>query len=217
MSIITVNKNVINKYSLAIFGSLIVKNVVNKKQDPKLNERKKNLQKELENNYKNPNEDEVLQSYVKYFKKWNKSYPIEYQIKSVQKGKNLPNVSVLVDSMFHAELQNRILTSGHNLDEIAGNLEFNLSTGQEQYIKIDGNAQQLKQEYILLHDEKDILANMIYGPAKRSTIKLQTKKAQYIAWCPDGIHENKVKKHLEDLLSNLELVFGAVDAEIAIL
>ena len=165
MSIITVNKNVINKYSLAIFGSLIVKNVVNKKQDPKLNERKKNLQKELENNYKNPNEDEVLQSYVKYFKKWNKSYPIEYQIKSVQKGKNLPNVSVLVDSMFHAELQNRILTSGHNLDEIAGNLEFNLSTGQEQYIKIDGNAQQLKQEDILLHDEKDILAYMLYGPA----------------------------------------------------
>ena len=216
MTNITINNNVISKYPSAIFGSLIIKDVINKKKDPKLDERKKNLQEEVENGYMNPDEDKILQSYIQYFKKWNKSYPIAYQLKSIHKGKGFPNVSVLVDSMFYVEIQNRILTSGHDLDEIVGNLEFTLSTGKEQYMKIDGNVQLLKEGDVLLQDEQDILANVLYGPAKRSTINLKTKNALYLAWCPAGLTESVVKKHLQDLLSNLELVYGPLDAEIII-
>ena len=217
LTIITINEKVISRYPSAVFGSLIVKNVVNKKEDLKLNEKKKNFQNDLKNTYKNPNDDKILQFYIKYFKKWNKTYPIEYQLKSIHKGKDLPNVSVLVDSMFYAELQNRILISGHDLDKIIGTMEFDLATGDEQYIKIDGNIQQLKEGDILLHDDKDILANILYGPAKRSTINLKTKNALYLAWCPEGIDEKVVKKHLHDLLSNLVLIYGHLDATINIL
>ena len=214
---IIVNEKVLSNYPSAIFGSLLVKNVVNKKQDSKLNERKKILQEDVKTRYEDTSVDEILQSYKEHFKRWNKSYPIEYQIQSVLKGKNLPNVSVLVDSMFHAELKNRILTSGHNLDELIGNLVFGLSVGTEQYLKIDGNTQQLKAGDILLHDDKDILANILYGPAKRSTITLQTNNVLYLAWSPGNIDTQRVRSHLEDLLSNLQIVYGPVDAKITII
>ena len=164
MNSIKINEHVKNLYPSAVFGSLLVLNVPNKRQDKKLEERKIQLKNDLENNIKkSPNDELILHHYKTYFKRWNKSYPVDFQIQSIRKGKNLPQVSVLVDSMFHAELKNVILTSGHNVDELNGDLEFDISTGDEQYIKIDGNFQQLKEGDILLHDNKDILANILYG------------------------------------------------------
>ena len=105
------------------------------------------MQDDLKINYKNPIDDGILHLYIIYFKKWNKTYPIEYQLRSIHKGKDLPNVSVLVDSMFYAELQNRILISGHDLDKIIGTMEFDLTTGNEQFTKIERNGCFFKKRY----------------------------------------------------------------------
>ncbi|OLS19580.1 MAG: hypothetical protein HeimC3_45300 [Candidatus Heimdallarchaeota archaeon LC_3] len=203
-------------YPDAIFGNLIVKNIINKINDPQLERRKRNFENFLRNDYQRLVEDEILNIFKQHFKKWDKSYPIEFQLQSIIKGKTLPQVSVLVDSMFHAELKNLILTSGHDLDQIEGSLIFDSTIGNESFLKINGKDQQLKEGDILLRDDKGILANILYGPAKRTAITMNTKNSLYFAWCPRGIDTNTVKNHLEEILSNLKMVYDSILSDIAI-
>ncbi|MHA1989708.1 MAG: phenylalanine--tRNA ligase beta subunit-related protein [Candidatus Hodarchaeales archaeon] len=204
-------------YPNAVFGSLLIKNIPNKKNHPQLESAKHDLENFLRSEYKQLGEDKILEKYQSHFGKWNKTYPIEFQIQSIQKGTNLPQVSILVDSMFHAELKNRILTSGHDLDLFNGNeLIFDLSDGSENYTKINGKDQILKKNDILLKDKEGILANVLYGPAKRSSINMKTQNVLYFAWCPQETDKSVVITHLNDILSNLENVFPSITPELNI-
>ena len=111
MVTINFSENLKLSYNKSIFGSLVIKNVPNKKGNHFLKEKKESLQKLLRKEDKILPEEKVLNLYKNHFKIWNRTYPIEFQIQSIIKGKNLPNVSVLVDSMFHAEIKNKILSS----------------------------------------------------------------------------------------------------------
>jgi DNA/RNA-binding domain of Phe-tRNA-synthetase-like protein len=198
----------------AIFGSLIIKDIPNKKKSLPFELKKSQLEKSIQNTY-NVDEDYILNFYKEYFKKWSKSYPIDFQIKSISKGKRLPNISVLVDSMFYAEMKNKILTSGHDLDQINGNLKFEVSNGHESYLKFDGKDQQLKKGDIYLRDDKNILASILYGPAKSTSITMNTKNVLFLAWCPVGITADIVKNHLMDIIFNLKLEFENLISEVS--
>ena len=164
-----------------------------------------------------PHEDLIINSYNNYFNQWGKTYPIEYQIKTIRKGGKFPQVSVLVDSMFLAELNHRILTSGHDIDLFQGNLLFDVSEGGEQYLKINGKEQVLKKDDIILTDEKGILASLLYGPAKRTTIVSETKNALYFAWCPFGMMNELINEHLNQILTSLAEIYGSLNSIISIL
>lgn len=119
--------------------------------------------------------------------------------------------------MFHAELKNRILTSGHDLNFINGQeLIFDLTNGDETYFKINGKEQRLKPQDILLRDAEGILANILFGPAKRSSITKNTNNVLYFAWSPHNINDEQIIAHLQDILSNIELVNGPINAEIQV-
>ena len=203
-------------YPEAVFGSLIVRNVANIKADEALGERKRGLEKKIREAYADVAEDNTIQSYNAYFKKWGKTYPIEFQITTIKNGGRFPNVSVLVDCMFLAELKNRLLTSGHNLDAIQNSLVFDVTKGGERYLKINGKEQELKGNDVILRDEKGILASVLYGPAQRTGITPETKNALYFAWCPHDVGKESIRMHLNDILLNVQLVFGSVESEIQI-
>lgn len=212
---IELSRELVLSFQDAVFGGLLVKGIPNKKQNALLNKKKIELEKSIQTKY-DKSIDNVMIHYINYFKRWNKSYPIEIQIESIIKGKKLPNVSILVDSMFHAEMKNRILTSGHDLERITGNLKFEVSSGSENYLKINNKEQKLKEGDIYLKDNKTILANILYGPALRTSINMNTRNALYLAWCPVGISEEKVKSHLNDILLNLKTEYKVPEFEIAI-
>lgn len=204
-------------YPESIFGSLIIKGIENQKKHIELENQKRKLEDYLRKNFDQTKEDKILINFKNHFGRWNKTYPIEFQIQSILKGKNLPQVSILVDSMFHAELKNRILTSGHDLDDIKGRtLIFDSSRGNEEYTKINGKNEKLKEDDIFLRDEEGILANVLYGPAKRSSISMNTKNVIYFAWCIKGIKINTVRTHLENISANLEIVYPNIISEINI-
>jgi len=202
------------KYPDAVFGSMIVANVPNRERSEVLEELKRKVEGEIREI--NLEDDDILQGYRAYFKRWGKTYPVEFQIKTIQKGGRFPQISVLVDSMFIAELKNRILTSGHDLDAIQGDLTFDVSKGGERYIMLNGREQELKRDDIILKDEDGVLASVLYGPARRTSITLDTRNVLYLAWCPHRVDEGLITSHLNEILSNLRLVFNSVAAEIKI-
>jgi DNA/RNA-binding domain of Phe-tRNA-synthetase-like protein len=202
------------KYPKSIFGSIFVMNIPNGKMHEALEKKKREIEKELRK--MNIDNDNIIALYNDYFNKWGKVYPIENQIKNIKKGHSFPQISILVDSMFIAELKNRILTSGHDLNEIKGSLFFDISKGKEKYIMLNGKEQELKEGNIILKDEEGILASVLYGPAKRTSITLNTENVLYLAWCPYGIDEEIIIAHLNDIFSNLRIVFKNAISKIQI-
>ena len=201
-------------YPDSIFGNLIIRDVPNRKRNEFLEERKRTLEREIKEKYAEVDKDVIIHYYNTYFKLWKKSYPIEYQIKTVKSGGRFPQVSVIVDCMFIAELKNRILTSGHDLDEIKGDLTFDISQGGEQYLKIDGRKQELKKNDIVLKDNEGILASILYGPARRTSISQKTKNSLFFAWCPYTMDENIILRHLNDIIQNFNDIFESINSEI---
>jgi hypothetical protein len=55
--------------------------------------------------------------------------------------------------MFMAELENRILTSGHDRDAIQGRLVYDLADEGEEYVKINGKKQVLLKNDVILRDD----------------------------------------------------------------
>ncbi|MFX1284838.1 MAG: phenylalanine--tRNA ligase beta subunit-related protein [Promethearchaeota archaeon] len=200
-------------YPESSFGSLIVRNIPNRKIHEALEEIKRDLERSIREEYEEVDNDSMIQNYNSYFKKWNKIYPIEYQIKTIRSGGKFPQVSVLVDSMFVAELFNRILTSGHDLEEIHGDLTFDISREGERYLKLNGQEQKLKKNDVVLRDNEGLLACILYGPARRTSITLKTKDALYFAWCPYMTDEELIMSHLKKIYENLSSVFESVFSE----
>ena len=200
-------------YPESIFRSLTVRNSPNRKMHEALEERKRDLERRIREGHEEVDKDRMIQNYNTYFKMWNKTYPIEYQINTLRSGGKFPQVSVLVDSMFLAELNSRILTSGHDLESIQGDLTFDISRGGERYLKLNGQEQKLKKNDVVLKDNEGILACILYGPARRTSISLKTKDALYFAWCPYVTDEGLIIAHLNDILENLSSIFGSVTSE----
>ncbi len=159
----------------------------------------------------------MIKNYDSYFKQWKKTYPIEFQIKTIKDGRRFPKVSALVDVMFLAELNSCILTSGHDLDKIQGNLTFDVSSGGENYLKLNGQEQKLKQNDVILKDGEGLLASILYGPARRTSITMKAKNALYFAWCPYITDEELIKAHLNEILSYISNISETITSEIRLI
>lgn len=155
----------------------------------------------------------MIRNYSEYFAKWGKTYHIQFQIRSIKSGKTFPRVSALVDCMFMAELKNRVLTSGHDQDTVEGGLVFDLASEGEAYAKLNGESQALEKSDIVLRDGEGILASVLYGPARRTSIGGGTRNPLYLAWCPGGVEVDAVRGHLADIVGYLGVAYGEVSHE----
>ena len=204
-------------YPSAHFGSLIIHNQYNQKKHPDLEEAKRQLEEKIRETYLPPAEDEVIQCYADYYGNWGKTYHIEFQINSIKKGRGFPNISTHVDSMFMAELENRVLTSGHDSDTVQGRLIYDLADDGEEYVKLNGKKQILLKNDIVLRDEEGILASILFGPAARTSITMETVNPLFFAWCPIGITPEDVEAHLSTIQSYVEIVYGETKSTISII
>jgi DNA/RNA-binding domain of Phe-tRNA-synthetase-like protein len=195
-------------YPTATFGSITINKQQNMKKHPDIEQTKRLLEKKIRETYPAPKEDPIVQSYSGYFDKWGKTYPIEFQINSIKKGRTFPQVSTHVDCMFMAELENRILTSGHDKDAIQGRLVYDLADEGEEYVKINGKKQVLHKNDIILKDDDGVLASVLFGPAARTSINMETVAPLYFAWCPVGIDQETVDGHLSTITKFLKIVYG---------
>jgi DNA/RNA-binding domain of Phe-tRNA-synthetase-like protein len=195
-------------YPTATFGSITINKQHNMKKHPDIEQTKRLLEKKIREIYPAPKEDPIVQSYSGYFDKWGKTYPIEFQINSIKNGRTFPQVSTHVDCMFMAELENRILTSGHDKDAIQGRLVYDLADEGEEYVKINGKKQVLHKNDIILKDDGGVLASVLFGPAARTSINMDTVAPLYFAWCPVGIDQETVDGHLSTITKFLKIVYG---------
>ena len=108
--------------------------------------------------------------------------------------------------MFAAELQNRLLTAGHDLAVVEGGISVDVAQGGERYIGLGGRELALLPGDMYIHDEVGILSSVVYGPDDRTQIRPDTRRVIFCVYAPAGIQPEAVARHLTDLASAARLI-----------
>jgi DNA/RNA-binding domain of Phe-tRNA-synthetase-like protein len=115
-------------------------------------------------------------------------------------------VAALVESMFMAEMDNLLLTAGHDLDSAHLPLMLDVAQGTETYTLLRGTQQLTKAGDMLIRDAEGIISSIIYGPDQRTQITPETHHAVFTTYAPSGIGEEIVANHLLEIKRNIQLI-----------
>jgi DNA/RNA-binding domain of Phe-tRNA-synthetase-like protein len=213
----TVSEKWKSTYPGAAAGVLAMGRVSNPEHHEALNEIKDGLEAQIRVRYGSKEEIrslERLQAYRAYYKRFKKTYHVQMQLESVAlKGRSIPSVAALVEAMFIAELKNQLLTAGHDLDVVEAPVRLDIATGDEQFTRINGQAQQLKAGDMFIADRQGVLSAVIYGPDRRTRIVPGTTRAMFTVYAPPGIGMAAVRQHLQDIESYARLIAPEAETE----
>lgn len=200
-------------YPDAHAGVLGLHDVSNPAHDPELEQRKADLEERLRAQFSGQDRATIashptLRAYSEYYRQFKKTYHIQLQLESiVLKGKSIPSVAALVESMFMAEMQDMLLTAGHDLDVLRLPLKLDVATGTEQYTLLRGESQLLKPDDMMISDQEGVISSIVYGPDQRTQIRPDTRNVVFTVYAPRGIGTENVKEHLEHIKENV-MVFA---------
>ncbi len=200
-------------YPDAHAGVLVMRAVSNPAHHPDLENQKAALEEQLRALFSGQDRaviasHPVLRAYGEYYRQFKKTYHIQLQLESiVLKGKSIPSVAALVEAMFMAEMQDLLLTAGHDLDALQLPLKLDVATGNEQYTLLRGDEQVLKPGDMMIGDQEGVISSIIYGPDQRTQIGPDTQNVIFTVYAPSGIDEQAVVDHLEHIKNNV-MVFA---------
>ena len=200
-------------------GTLLIKNITNSYFGNMMYDVSRTLESDLRTQYgmltrKELNGTEVLSGYYSYYRKFSKTYHVLLQLESVIfKGKQVPSISPIVQSMFMGELKNHFLSSVHDYSFVEGPLHLDLSNGEELFTFFNGEKKTLKKDDLYIRDKRDIVLAMLYGMDERTKVTGRTREAFYTVYVPFEIEEKKVISHLEDMAKYLKMNDGEIRIE----
>jgi DNA/RNA-binding domain of Phe-tRNA-synthetase-like protein len=200
-------------------GVLLIGNVDNTLRTTPLDQRKREIESRLRAMYAGYartdfQKIDVLHAYRTYYKHFGKTYHVQLQLESVvQKGKSLPTVSPLVDACFAAELETLILTAGHDADVLQAPLTIDATHGGEPFTQLNGSAQSLKPDDMMMADRNGIVCTIIYGQDARTPISPTTHRALYVAYAPAGVPGAMVHQQLATIRDYVLLVAPNAEVE----
>lgn len=199
-------------YPEATFGALILHGVTNPQRHPALNAAATALETELRQEFGDLEQAALratppLPAYAAYYKRFGQRYHVARQLESVvHQNKPLPRVAALVEAMFMAELRNLVLTAGHDLDAIAGQVHLAIGSGSEEYQTLAGRTASVKAGDMFTADSRGVLSAIITGPADYAAITPDTTNLLLIAYAPAGIAFDLMEHHLVNLEAHVRLI-----------
>jgi DNA/RNA-binding domain of Phe-tRNA-synthetase-like protein len=208
-------------YPGAHAGLLVVRNRIHPIGNGALEHRKWALERQLRDRYSGQDrrsleKHPVLMVYGTHYRRFNKTYHVRLQLESLLlKGKSIPTVTPLVDAMFMAEMDQLLLTAGHDLDVLRLPLRLDVAQGVESYVLLQGGPQSPQAGDMMISDREGIISSIIYGPDQRTRIRAGTINALYTTYAPAGISEQAIEDHMREIRTNVQL--AAPESEIALL
>ena len=196
----------------ACVGVLALRAVANPERHPAAEAAAEELERELRERYGGLGRDALravgpLPAYTAYYKRFGQRYHVAMQLESVVlRGKPVPRRGALVGAMFVAELRNLILTAGHDWDEVAGPLRFDVATEEERYLVPAGAEATAKPGDMYAADDGGVLSAVVTGPAGRARIGPGTTSALFVAYAPPGVEPDLVSTHLEEIEAGVRAV-----------
>jgi DNA/RNA-binding domain of Phe-tRNA-synthetase-like protein len=122
-------------------------------------------------------------------------------------------VAALVEVMFMAELEDLLLTAGHDMDALQLPLAIDVASGNERYIGLTGEEQSMKAGDMMISDRAGIISSVVYGPDQRTRITHGTENVLFTTYAPSGISHGAVRKHLQHIQSSVLLITPEAETE----
>jgi len=208
---ITANQEWKTAYPGAHIGLLEIAGIDNRHQSAILNAEKRAVEARLRARYAGFLRRDflalpVMAAYERYYKRFDKTYHVLLQLESiVLKGKNLPEVSPLVDANFTAELDTLVLTASHDAARLQPPLMIDVSRAGDEIIRMNGAPKQLPQCDMVMRDNQGVICSIIYGQDNLSPISTGTTHALYVSYAPIGVGAETVLAQLDAIEKNIRL------------
>lgn len=202
-----------------MIGLLELSGVDNTRPSPELNQRKHEVEGLLRERYKGFTRQDflalpVMAAYDGYYKRFNKTYHVQLQVESiVLKGRNLPEVSPLVDANFIAEVETCVLTAGHDGDRLREPVSIDVSREDDTITQLNGETKPIRAGDMVMRDADGISCTILYGQDNRSPISPATTHVLYVTYAPVGISAEIVKAELHMILDYVRLFSPDVRVE----
>jgi DNA/RNA-binding domain of Phe-tRNA-synthetase-like protein len=186
-------------------GLLELSGVENPLTCPELNLAKQNTVARLRRDYAEFSRQNflalpVMAAYEPYYKRFNKTYHVLLQLESiVLKGKNLPDVSPLVDANFAAEVDTLILTAGHDVARLEEPVTIDVSQPGDEMTLMSGETRPIRPGDMIMRDRHGISCSIIYGQDNLSPITPTTRHVLYVAYAPAGVPAEAVEAQLRQI------------------
>ncbi|HAL47326.1 MAG: hypothetical protein CL694_00895 [Chloroflexi bacterium] len=204
----------------ASIGVLAMRGVSNPRSHPDLDARMTDVEADLRRRFSDGGRPairalETVQAYTAYYRKFKKTYHVQLQLESVAvKGRSVPRPSALVSAMFAAELQNQLLTAGHDLASVRDPVVVDVATGEETYTMLNGKAQTLTAGDMFIADAAGVMSSIIYGPDDRTPISRDTRDVLFTIYGPNGISADQISGHLDQIREYVTLASPEAEVEI---
>ena len=186
----------------AVIGLLELSGVENSSTSSLLNVKKQEIGTQLRERYQGFSRADflalpVMAAYDRYYKRFNKTYHVQLQLESiVLHGKDLPNVSPLVDSCFAAELETLVLTAGHDAAKLNSPVTIDVSHEGDLITQMNGAVKPMRPGDMVMRDADGVSCSIIYGQDNRSPISAATTGVLYVAYAPAGVPAETVEAQL---------------------
>jgi len=210
-----------NIYPQAHVGVLAMRGVINPPHHAELEKQKAALEEQIRARFAGQERPEiakhpVLQAYEAYYNRFKKTYHVQLQLESILlKGKSIPSVAALVEAMFMAEMDDLLLTAGHDLDALRLPATLNVAAGDEKYTTTRGIEQTLKAGDMFIADGEGIISSIIYGPDDHTQIRPQTRNVIFTVYAPAGIEIVTIEEHLQKIQQNVLTVAPRAQTELS--
>jgi len=195
----------------AIIGLLELSGVDNTSPIPALDQRKREIETQLRQDYAGFSRKDflalpVMAAYDRYYKSFEKTYHVLLQVESiVLKGKGLPVVSPLVDANFMAEVSRFVLTAGHDADRLAEPVIMDVAHADDNMTAMGGAVKTMRAGDMLMRDRLGVCCSILYGQDDRSPITSDTRHVLYVSYAPAGVPANVVDAHLRLIEEHVRL------------
>jgi DNA/RNA-binding domain of Phe-tRNA-synthetase-like protein len=192
-------------------GLLEISGAANVPASPALNQRKREMEARLRQDYAGYRRQDflalpVMAAYEQYYRRFDKTYHVLLQVESiVLKGKNLPDVSPLVDANFTAEVGTLVLTAGHDVAKLVKPVSIDISSAEDEMTLMNGATRLIRAGDMIMRDARGVCCSIIYGQDNRSPITAETRHALYVSYAPPGVPAQAVEAQLRDIEANVRL------------
>jgi DNA/RNA-binding domain of Phe-tRNA-synthetase-like protein len=192
-------------------GLLEISNVVNASPTQQLEIRKREVEASLRERYAGFSREDfialpVIAAYREYYRQFKKTYHVLLQVESIViKGRNLPQVSPLVDANFTAEVETFVLTAGHDAALLHSPVVIDASKEGDRITQMNGETVPVRPGDMVMRDAQGISCSIIYGQDNRSMISPHTIHALYVAYAPPGMTAEAVAAQLDRIASCVRL------------
>ncbi len=130
--------------------------------------------------------------YVRYFKKYKKTYPVLQQVESwLLKGRPFPEYNPINSVTFLTELTTRMLLGTHDADRVEGPIRLFCPAEKGTFPGMRGEAHVYPGD-VTGRDDRDILLSLIAGPDDRTCLHPDTLHVAFLFFGVPGVTAEQI-------------------------